>query len=55
MKNIDPDTAQDFLIWLSSHESDIQNEVNDFGDLKDLFCQLFSRYPGYREDGCALW
>ena len=44
--NIDPDTCQDFLIWLASHEEDIASDVNDFGDLKDIFRQLMGRNAG---------
>jgi hypothetical protein len=31
--------------YLKSHESDIAYEINDFGDLKDIFMMVFDREP----------
>lgn len=46
MENVDPDTMQDFIIWLHRHEQDIHLSINDFGDLKDIFKALFGRDAG---------
>lgn len=31
--------------YLEAHESDIANEINDFGDLKELFVIVFGEEP----------
>lgn len=46
MENIDPDVMQDFLIWLSRHELDIADEMEDFGELQELFFALYGRNAG---------
>ena len=33
------------LEYLQNHESDIAYGINDFGDLKELFVELFNREP----------
>lgn len=52
---VDCDVMQDLLIWLHAHEDDIANDINDYGDLKELFCQLYNREAGeiIRDD--ATW
>uniref|UniRef100_A0A6M3JUN7 Uncharacterized protein n=1 Tax=viral metagenome TaxID=1070528 RepID=A0A6M3JUN7_9ZZZZ len=36
------DEVMEVLIsWLKSHESDIANDINDFGELKPVFLELF--------------
>jgi len=36
------DEVMEILIaWLKSHESDIASDINDFGDLKPVFRELF--------------
>jgi hypothetical protein len=31
--------------YLLYHESDIANEINDFGDLRGIFYDIFNRFP----------
>lgn len=38
-------SANTLLEYLQNHESDIAHGINDFGDLKDLFVELFNREP----------
>jgi hypothetical protein len=33
-------------MYLLAHENDIDLSVNDFGDLKELFVEIFNRPPG---------
>jgi hypothetical protein len=36
------DVVMEILIaWLKSHENDIANDINDFGELKPVFETLF--------------
>lgn len=37
--------VSDLIGYLHTHESDIANEINDFGDLKLIFIKLFNREP----------
>lgn len=46
MGKVDGDTMQDLINWLYSHEDDIKHSINDFGELHNLFVQLFDREPG---------
>lgn len=46
MGKVDGDTMQDLINWLYSHEDDIKHRINDFGELHNLFVQLFDREPG---------
>lgn len=55
MEKVDPDTMQDFLLWLGSHEDDIQYGINDFGELRELFHQLFDRNAGEPCNDTPLW
>lgn len=55
MDKVDPDTMQDFLIWLSNHEEDIAIGINDFDELRDLFYQLYGRNAGDTDDNKPLW
>lgn len=34
-----------FVGYLANHEHDIASGVNDFGDLKEIFEELFGREP----------
>ena len=34
------DTINDVIVWLMSHEEDIADGVNDFGELKLVFIEL---------------
>jgi len=39
--------SSDSLVkYLLSHEDDIALSINDFGELKDLFIELFNREAG---------
>lgn len=53
--NIDPDTWQDFIIWLDAHEDDIAAGINDFGDLRDIFFEVMFRNAGEPIDSDAIW
>jgi len=46
MEKVDDDTVQDFLIWLKGRESDIADGIEDFGELQELFHQLYGRNAG---------
>ena len=47
--------AQDFLNWLHGHEKDIQNDINDFGELRKVFRALFEREAGDKEEDALPW
>lgn len=53
--NIDPDTWQDFLIWLSVHEYDIEIGINDFGDLRGIFYEVIGRNAGEPDNDEPIW
>ena len=45
---ISTSTYEQLRAYLRTHESDIANEVNDFGYLREAFAELFERAPvGY--------
>jgi len=35
----------ELMVYLANHEVDIANEINDYGDLTDLFLYFFDRPP----------
>lgn len=39
-------SVDDLKEYLKRHESDIQNNINDFGELYTLFVELFGYEPG---------
>jgi len=43
---ISDDAAQDLVDWLAAHEKDISDGINDFGDLRRVFMQIFGRKAG---------
>ena len=42
---INPTTSLELAKFLASHEDDIANDINDFGDLRSLFKDLFGFEP----------
>ncbi len=46
---------QDFLIWLNGHEDDITNDINDFGELKEVFNELMQRKAGEPIAKSPMW
>ncbi len=40
MPEISEKVMQNLFLWLQSHEDDIVNEINDFGDLKEIYQEL---------------
>ncbi len=42
---LNPTVMTDLLGYLSSHEDDIANDINDFGELADVFERLFNKKP----------
>ena len=56
MINIDGDDAQDFINWMHTHELDIANDINDFGELKNVFFAIFDRHAGDSKlDSMGIW
>lgn len=51
MNEISGDVMQDLVLWLSAHEYEIESGENDFGDLRELFFELFDRNAGEDENG----
>ena len=41
----------DFVAYLERHEDDIAWDINDYGDLREIFIAIFSRPPKKDEDG----
>jgi hypothetical protein len=37
------DYKEDIIFYLENHEPDIANEINDFGDLSEVFRHLIGR------------
>jgi len=42
---LNPTVMTNFLGYLSSHEEDIANDINDFGELSGIFERLFNKKP----------
>mgnify|MGYP006909080876 CR=1 FL=1 len=55
MVTIDNDTMQDFILWLRNREEDIANGREDFGDLRELFHQVFDRNADEPPIDTPLW
>jgi hypothetical protein len=55
MENIDGDTMQDFINWLSDREQDIADGVEDFGGLRAIFFSLFGRNAGEKVEPDPFW
>lgn len=55
MENIDGDTMQDFINWLSEREQDIADGVEDFGELRPIFFSLFGRNAGEKPEHGPCW
>jgi len=55
MKDIDSDTMQDFLNWLSDREQDIADGSEDFGELRAIFYSLFDRNAGEKVEHDPCW
>jgi hypothetical protein len=43
IREVPYDYEDDLIFYLENHESDIANEINDFGDLSDVFRHLIGR------------
>ena len=54
-ENISGDAAQDLINWLAAHEDDIKNGINDFGDLRTIFLEIFDRDAGGPMAECEPW
>lgn len=40
-----PEAMMDLMSFLDHHEADIAYDINDFGDLKGVFQDVFGREP----------
>lgn len=55
-KDISGDSAQDLIYYLLSHEDDIKQDINDFGDLRHIFLDIFEREAGEpKPDYVGCW
>lgn len=45
---ISPRGIDTLSLYLASHEDDIAWEINDFGELKGLFIEMFNRSPKHQ-------
>lgn len=50
-----PDTMQDLINWLVSHEDDIEFHLNDFGDLEQVFYECVGRRAGATITVKSVW
>jgi hypothetical protein len=46
---------QDLIIWLCNHEQDIADDINDFGDLQQVFMEAVGRVPGQELPEDPIW
>lgn len=54
-REISPDTMQDLLIWLKYRENDIADGIEDFGELRTLFFELYGRNAGEEDEAEPCW
>lgn len=55
MNEILDDTMQDLILWLHNHEHEIESGENDFGELRQLFYELFDRKAGENSNIESVW
>jgi hypothetical protein len=44
--DISGDSAQDLINWMHGRENDIANNMEDLGELKSIFREIFERNAG---------